>query len=128
MTGWRKDELRKIAETDEIHIAPLGEDGRTYRQPTTIWCVTVDDALYARAFHGQNSRWFQAAMRHRAGRISAAGVEKEVTFEPVDGPIQDPIDDAYRAKYQASPYLAPMIADHARSATVKVVPRQSPGR
>jgi hypothetical protein len=37
-------------------------------------------------------------VRHKAGRITTAGMTKEVTFEPVDGPINDRIDDAYQAK------------------------------
>jgi hypothetical protein len=49
---------------------------------------------------------------------------KEVTFEPVDGPISDRIDGAYRAKYRSSPYLDTMIGARARSATIKVTPRQ----
>jgi hypothetical protein len=50
---------------------------------------------------------------------------KEVTFEPVDGPINDRIDAAYGAKYHGSPYLSPMVGAHARSATVKVNPRDT---
>ena len=50
---------------------------------------------------------------------------KEVTFEPVDGPINDLVNDAYRAKYHGSPYLSPMIGARARSATVKVIPRET---
>jgi hypothetical protein len=49
---------------------------------------------------------------------------KDVTFELVNGPINDRIDEAYRAKYQCSPYLSPMIGARARSATVKVMPRE----
>ena len=64
-------------------------------------------------------------MSQKAGRIIAAGMTKEVTFEPVDGPINDCIDDAYRAKYRGSPDLGPMIGARARSATVKVMPRES---
>ena len=64
-------------------------------------------------------------MRQKAGRITSAGMTKEVTFEPIDGPINDLIDDAYRAKYQGSPYLSPMIGARARSATVKVMPRHA---
>ena len=64
-------------------------------------------------------------MRRKAGRIIAAGMTKEVTFEPVDGPINHRIDDAYRAKYRGSPYLSPMIAARARSATVRVMPRET---
>ena len=60
-----------------------------------------------------------------AGRIIAAGMTKDVIFEPVDGPINDRIDDAYRAKYHGSTYLSPMIGARARSATVSVVPRGS---
>ena len=58
---------------------------------------------------GSDSRWYKAAIRQKAGRITAAGMTKEVTFEPVEGPINDRIDDAYRAKYKGSPYLSPMI-------------------
>jgi hypothetical protein len=49
----------------------------------------------------------------------------DVAFASVEGPINDRIDDAYRAKYRDSPYLAPMIGERARSATVKITPRKS---
>jgi hypothetical protein len=125
MTTWSKDELRKIAEADDLHISPFREDGRTYGTPTWIWSVVVDDALYVRAYNGQNSRWYEAAVRQKAGRITAASITKEVTFEPVNDPINDRIDDTYRAKYKGSQYLSPMIGARARSATVKVMPRKS---
>ena len=83
----------------------------------------VDDALYVRAYNGQNSRWYQAALRQTAGRIKAAGMTREVAFEPVDGSINDRIDEVYRAKYKGSPYLTPMIGTPARSATVRIVPQ-----
>lgn len=123
MSKWAKDELRKMAETDDLHISPFRDDGRTYGTPTWIWSVVLDDALYVRAYNGQKSRWYQAALRQRAGRITAAGMTRDVKFEPVDGSINDRIDDAYRAKYKGSPYLAPMIGTRARSATIKVVLR-----
>lgn len=122
MTTWSKDELRKIAEADDLHISPFREDGVTYGTPTWIWSVTVDDALYVRAYNGRNSRWYKAAVRQKAGRIIAAGMTKEVLFAPVEGPINDTIDDAYRVKYHDSSYLGPMIGTRARSATVKVIP------
>lgn len=125
MTTWLKDELRKIADADDLHISPFREDGATYGTPTWIWSVAVAGNLYVRAYHGQKSRWYQAALRQKAGRITAAGMTKEVTFEPVGGPMNDLIDDAYRTKYRGSPYLNPMIGTRARSATVKVVPRAS---
>ena len=122
MSTWSKDELSKIAETDDLHISPFREDGKTYGTPTWIWSVVIGDALYVRAYNGQNSRWYKAAMRQRAGRITAAGMTKEVTFEAVKGSINDRIDDAYRMKYQGSPYLRPMTGARARIATVKVMP------
>jgi hypothetical protein len=125
MSVWAKEELDKIARTDDLHISPFREDGKTFGTPTWIWSVVVDDGLYVRAYNGQSSRWYQTAMRQKAGRFSAAGITKEVNFEPVAGAIQDRIDDAYRVKYRTSPYLNPMIGLQARSATVKVTPRDT---
>jgi hypothetical protein len=123
MAAWPKDELRRIAEADDLHISPLREDGTTYGTPTWIWSVAVGDSLYVRAYNGRNSSWYKAAVRQKAGRIIAAGMTKEVTFEPVEGMINDQIDDAYRVKYRGSPYRNPMIG--ARAATVRVTPRET---
>ena len=124
MTKWAKNELRGIAAADDLHIAPLREDGATYGTPTWIWSVAVDDALYVRPYNGKNSRWYQAAIRQKAGRITAAGLTKEVTFAPVQGPVNDRIDQAYRTKYRDSPYLDPMIGAGPRAATVRIAPRE----
>ena len=129
MGKWLKDELGKIAETDDLHIAPFREDGKTHGTPTWIWSVVVDGDLYVRAYNGQESRWYQAALRQKAGRITAAAMTKEVRFEPVPpGGIDNRIDEAYKAKYHGSPYLKPMISTCARAATVKVVPFESGAR
>ena len=122
---WPKKELRQIAESDDLHIAPFREDGVTYGTPTWIWSVVVDDGLYVRAYNGRNSRWYRAAKQQRFGRIIAAGMTREVAFEPADGPINDRVDEAYRAKYRGSPYLRPMIGAGARSATMKIMPRDA---
>ena len=123
MATWSKEELRKIAEADDLHISPLREDGKTYGTPTWIWNVAVDGDLYVRAYNGKSSRWYKAAMQQKAGRIAAAGMTREVSYEPVDGPINDLVDDAYRTKYKGSPYLKPMIGAGTRSATVRINPR-----
>src|SRR5215210_1242999 len=116
MAAWTQAELVKIAAADDLHISPLRDDGVTYGTPTWIWSVALDDGLYVRAYNGRDSRWHQAAMRQLAGRITAAGMTKDVTFEPVDGRTNDRIDEAYRAKYRGSPYLNPMVGARARSA------------
>ncbi len=125
MNPWSKDELRGIADADDLHIAPLREDGTTHGTPTWIWSVAVDDGLYVRGYNGQKSSWYQAAVRQKAGRIIAAGKTIEVEFEPVEGPMNECIDKAYRAKYRSSPYLKPMIGERARAATVRIRPKAS---
>jgi len=120
---WLAEDLRRIVESDDLHIAPCREDGVTSGTPTWIWCVAVGGELYVRAYNGQDSRWYQAAQKHRAGRITAAGITRDVTFEPTHGEINDRIDDAYRAKYSASSYLGSMIGARARAATIKIRPR-----
>ena len=127
MITWSKDELHKIAETDDLRVSPFCEDGKSYYTPTRIWSVAVDRALYVRADNGQDSRWYQAAVRQKAGRIMGAGIIKEVTFEPVDGLIDDLVDDAYRAKYNHSPCLSWILGPRARSATVRVMLRETNG-
>jgi hypothetical protein len=122
---WAEDELGRIAAADDLHIAPFREDGATYGTPTWIWSVAVGDDLYVRAYNGRSSRWYRAAMKQKAGRIIAAGMTKGVSFQPIDGPINDRIDEAYRAKYRDNPYLDSMISPRARSATVKVTPRDA---
>lgn len=100
MASWLNDELLKIANADDLHISPFREDGVTYGTPTWIWSVVVGEALYVRAYYGQNSRWYQAAVKQKAGRVTVAGMTKEVNFEPVvEESINDLIDNAYRKKY-----------------------------
>ena len=122
MATWSKEELRKIVEADDLHISPLRDNRKTHGTPTWIWNVAVDGGLYVRAYNGKSSRWYKAAMQHKAGWIIAAGATRDVSFERIEGPINDRIDDAYRAKYKGSEYLKPMIGASARAATVKISP------
>jgi hypothetical protein len=85
MAAWRKAELERIAGADDLHIAPFRDDGMTYGMPTWIRSVVAEHALYVRAYKGQASRWYGAALRQKAGRIVVAGMTTDVTFEPVDG-------------------------------------------
>ena len=124
MAKWNKDEIKKISETDDLHISPFREDGKTYGTPTWIWSVVVDEGLYVRAYYGKDSKWYNAAIKQKAGKITAAGITKEVTFEPiVDSNVNDLIDKAYQIKYKGSPYFKAMISERTRSATIKVTPK-----
>lgn len=123
---WKQDQLDRIVAADDLRISPFRDDGKTYGTPTWIWCVQVGGDLYVRGYSGRASRWYQAAVKQRAGRITAAGSTFEVAFEPVSGAINDAIDAAYKAKYTSSQYLRPMISERARAATVKIVPASGP--
>ena len=118
--GLTKKEIEQIAQKDDFHIAPFREDGKTYGTPTWIWSVMVDGNLYVRAYYGTKSRWHQAALKQKAGKIEAAGIVKNVHFEPIGGNINEQIDEAYRKKYGSSPYLKSMISERAKAATVRV--------
>ena len=126
MMAWGREEFERISAADDLHVSPLREDGVTYGTPTWIWSVAVDGALYVRAYNGRESRWYKSAVKQKAGRIRVAGITRDVSFAPVDGPINDRIDDAYREKYRVSPYLAPMISARAR-ATVRIAPQDGAG-
>ena len=122
MASWEQQELADIIAADDLHIAPFRGDGVTHGTPTWIWCIAVEGGLYVRGYHGRNSRWYQAAILQKAGRIIAAGITREVTFEPVEGALNSAIDEAYQAKYRSSPYLRPMIGTRARAATIRITP------
>ncbi|MDP0499904.1 MAG: DUF2255 family protein [Verrucomicrobiota bacterium JB022] len=125
MSDWSSEELEKIRPADDLHISPFRADGKTYGTPTWIWSVVVDGQLFVRAYHGRKSRWHQAAVTQRAGRIQVAGMQPEVTFEEVDDPqLNGRIDAAYREKYAESPYLPPMISDRTRAATILIQPNR----
>lgn len=115
------EEIQLIAAENDFHIAPFRADGKTYGTLTWIWSVEVDGELFVRAYNGTNSRWYQSALSQKAGKIKAAGIEKDVEFEPIKGKeINAKIDEAYKEKYSSSSYLGSMISDRAKAATVQV--------
>lgn len=121
MSAFTTEELTMIDQADDLKISPFREDGKTYGTPTWIWEVIVDGELYVRAYNGIASRWFKSTLREQAGRIHAAGMVKEVNFQPVrDIATIHKIDDAYRTKYNKSPYMEHMISSRAQSATIRI--------
>ena len=84
-----KEKIVQIAQKDDFHIAPFREDGVTYSAPTWIWSVMVDGDLYVRAYYGTKSRWYQDAIKQKAGKIEAAGMTKKVHFEAISGSIKE---------------------------------------
>lgn len=126
MTAWTSDELDRIGSADELRIASLRHDS-TLCKPVTIWVVRHGDDLYVRAGYGRASAWFRGTQLRHEGRITAGGVEKDVTFVDADPALNDQIDTAYRTKYHSygARWVDTMVTDEARSATIKLVPRSS---
>lgn len=124
MSGWTDTELSRIGPADELEIASYRQDG-TLRPYTTIWVVRVGDELYVRSWRRRSGVWFRRALQRHEGRIRAAGVERDVTFEEPDDSVHPAIHDAYRSKYARYPdsYVRPMVEPDATAATFRLVPR-----
>lgn len=125
MTAWTTDELSRIEQADELRIAPERADG-SLREATPVWVVRDGDDLYVRSYRGRRGVWFRTATGRHQGRITAGGVTKDVSFsESDDRALSDRLDAAYRAKYghYSAEYVDPMVADGARAATLRLLPR-----
>ncbi len=126
MTAWNTDELAKIGAAEEMQIAPLRRDG-TPRKPVTVWVVRHGDDVYVRSVRGRSGRWFQGTQERHEGRIRAGRVQQDVTFVAAEHDFEDEIDAAYRTKYRryAGSVLNSVLTPHARSTTLKLVPRST---
>jgi hypothetical protein len=124
MPAWTEDDLRRIGDAEELEIAPVRRDG-TMRDPRLIWVVRAGDDLYVRAAYGAESGWHRIARASGQARISARGVEKDVTVEDADVGVLDAVDAAYREKYgrrYTSIVDSITDADH-RATTLRLLPR-----
>ena len=123
MNSWNEDDLRAIAESDDLYISPFREDGTTYGTPTLVWPLVVDGEVYVRAANGQQSSWYVAALSQKAGRIRVGGQDHEVTFEQAGDEVAPAIDAAYEEKYPGSSAVPIMQGQGPKSATVRISPR-----
>jgi hypothetical protein len=125
--AWTSDELERIGAADELELAARRSDGRL-RRPMTIWVVRVGDDVYVRSWRGAGGGWYRAVRALPEGRISAGGVDKDVSFVGVADDVGDAVDDAYRTKYARYPsYVEPMVRADARATTLRLVPRAAGG-
>jgi hypothetical protein len=124
MSAWSAEELDRIDRADELEVRSIGADG-AISSPRTIWVIRVDDDLYVRSVKGRDSDWFRGTQRRQEGRISAGGVERDVTFVEAEGALEARIDDAYRQKYRRyeASIVATTLTPEARAATLKLAPR-----
>jgi hypothetical protein len=95
---WTAEELDRIGQAGELHLATRRQDGGLSRY-VTMWVVRAGDELYVRSAYGPGNPWYQRATAAKEGRVRAGGVERDVTFESSEPAVQGDIDTAYHAKY-----------------------------
>lgn len=121
---WTADELRKIGNADELHIASRRSDG-TLRQYIPIWAVRAGDDIYVRSAYGPDNPWYRRALASGAGRIRAGGVERDVVFADADDDAQHTIDAAYHTKYDryGASIVNSVVGEHAHKVTIRLIPK-----
>ena len=122
MTQWTKEELDKINSDEYFHLSAAVADGSTPKT-VDIWSVGVGERIFVRSYNGVSGGWYGPALESGKGRISAGGVEKDVTFVSIDDEeVKKAVDAAYYQKYAGSPYAETMATDPVRDNTVEVIP------
>jgi hypothetical protein len=123
MKTWTTDQLAEISGNQDLFVSPLRDDGVTYGTPTQTWALVVDGTVYVRAASGPASRWYQAAITQKAGRVRVAGHDYDVTFEAAGNENEAAIDAAYEKKYLGSSAVPTMQGEGPESAAVRIFPR-----
>jgi len=123
MTAWTADELERLGNEDELQLSSERDDG-SLRDPVIMWMVRVGDEIYVRSVKGREGPWFLGTQTRRRGRISSAGVERDVEFEDADRTLDDAIDAEYRRKYANEPqeWVDPVLTDKAQGSTIRLAP------
>lgn len=125
MTAWTHAELDRIGRAEELDIASARGDG-SLTKPVTIWVVRTGEDLYVRsAVKFAKAAWYRATKFSRTGHISAAGVEKDVSFVDAERERPDEVDAAYWKKYgkYEKSIVEPCVSREARATTIRLVPR-----
>src|ERR1035437_5679638 len=124
MSAWTADELARIGKAEELQIASRRRDG-SLRPFVTIWVVRSGDDLYVRSAFGHENGWFQRALSSGEGRIRAAGLERDVTFEEPGSAVDGDLHAAYHAKYDryGPSIVGTVVSPEAARSTLRLVPR-----
>ena len=124
MTIWTEEELSRIGDATELHLASERPDG-TMRPYVTMWVVRAGDDLYVRSAYGPDIPWYRGARSSRAGRIRAGGLEREVHFAETAPEVHAAIDAAYHAKYDryGPEIVGTVVGPQAHDVTIRLVPR-----
>ena len=124
MATWTDDELLRIGDADELHLASARADG-SLRPPVTMWVVGVGDDLYVRSAYGSDNPWYRRAKASGRGRVRAGGVDRDVTFADAVSDAHAAIDAAYHAKYDryGPRIVGSVVGPDAEAVTIRLVPR-----
>jgi hypothetical protein len=124
VTAWTDHDLEHIAAADELRISSRRRDG-SLRKFIRIWVVRYGDGIYVRSAFGPENGWFVRALASGEGRIRVAGLERDVTFEPVDPSLDGAIDEAYHAKYDryGPRVVGTVVGPIAARTTLRLLPR-----
>ena len=74
MGSWNDEDLAEMAESSELRIAPMRDDG-TLQRPRIIWVIRLDGDVYVRSVNGPDGEWFRGVQARHAGHISAGAVD-----------------------------------------------------
>lgn len=124
MTSWSEDDLSRIGRAEELEIASERPDG-SLRPGVTIWVVRSGDDLFVRSAYGSTNPWFRRARDSGRGRISAGGLERDVTFVPAGTGTSADIDAAYHAKYDrhGPAIVGTVVGPEVAAVTLQLLPR-----
>jgi hypothetical protein len=124
VTAWAADDLARIGDAEELDIASRRPDG-SLRGYVTIWAVRVGDGLYVRSAFGRDNPWYRRAAAAGEGRIRAAGVERDATFDTPDHALDEAITAEFHAKYDrfGAELVDPVVSAESEEATLRLTPR-----
>jgi hypothetical protein len=120
---WSPPELDRIGRATELQLASRRADG-SLRPYVTIWAVRAGVDVYVRSAYGPDNGWHRRAKASGRGRIRAAGVERDVTFEPAGPETASAVSAAYHAKYDryGPAIVGSVVSPEAEQLTLRIVP------
>ena len=123
MSTWSAQELERISRATELQVASRRPDG-SLRRYVTIWAVRAGDDLYVRSAHGPDNGWYRRAKAAGTGRIRAADIERDISFEEPEISVADAVTTAYHAKYDryGSAIVGTVVSPEAEQLTLRIVP------
>lgn len=119
---WSSEELDRIGQAEELHLATRRRDGGLSRY-VTMWVVRASDSLYVRSAYGPDNPWYRRASAAGEGRVRAGGLYRDVTFESADSSVHGDVDSAYHAKYDryGPQIVGSVTGPRAHAVTIRLV-------